>query len=490
MTTQQLLNQQADETRGEQQVSIEDIGPARKRLVIEVPAERITGKIASGFTELQSEAVIPGFRRGRVPLRLLQKRFGDSLRDEVRTKLISECYSQAIEDEKIDVVGEPDIKDLDQIQLPEDGPLKFEVEVEVAPDVQLPDLKGIPVVKKSVEVSDEDVQTEIKRQQERFGNLEKIDGPIKPGQHVAEAHVRILEGTDAADDAPVIGDLAELRFPVPGKDDGFKGQVAGIIVDDLGQQMKGKTCGDEVSVSLTGPSGHEDERIKDKPITIRIQVKAVHEQQPASIEDLLSTWGIETEEEFRTRTRELLEHRAQQDQVRDTHEQASAYLMENVSLDLPEGLTGRQTARLLRREAMELAYRGFDQQQIEQKIAEMRQQQEELARRELKRYFILDQAAKQLEIQVTDNEINGRIASMAMQMGRRPEKLRQQMRRDGELESLYVMIREHKTLDRIVQDAAIQEDESGSSSKKPSTGKKGKSKSKAAKADDDAAAES
>ena len=464
MTTQQLPNQEVDEPRGEQQVSIEDIGPARKRLTIEIPAERIAEKIESGFSELQSEAVVPGFRRGRVPMRLLQRRFGSSLREEVRTKLITECYSQAIDDENLEVVGEPEIKDIEQIQLPEDGPLKFEVEIEVAPVVDLPELKGIKINKKSIEINDDDVQAEIQSQQERFGSLEKIDGAKIAAGHIVDAHVRILEGSDPSDDAEAIVDLADSRILVPGEDAGFKGQVAGIVVDDLGKQLKGKAIGDEITLSLTGPSGHEDEKIKDKPITIKIQVKVVNEQKPASIDTLLSTWGIESEDEFRTRTREMLEHRAKQDQARDSHEQVSEYLMEQVKLELPEGLTGRQTARLLRRQAMELAYRGLDQHQIEQQIAEMRQQQEELARKELKRYFILDQAAKKLDVQVSDSEINGRIASMAMQMGRRPEKLRQQMRRDGELESLYVMIREHKTLDRIVEDGDVQEDTSTSSS--------------------------
>ena len=139
------------------------------------------------------------------------------------------------------------------------------------------------------------------------------------------------------------------------------------------------------------------------------------------------------------------------------HQQVADHLLEKVSLDLPEGLTGRQAARVLRRQAMEMAYRGVPEQEIEQKIAELRGSSEEDARKQLKLFFILDQAAKQLEVDVTEQEINGRVAMLAMQQGRRPEKLRQQMQRAGELEHLYLQIREQKTLDKIIEKAKVTE---------------------------------
>ena len=143
--------------RGEQKVTVEDTGPARKALTIEVPAERIAAKIETSFGRLKSDAILPGFRRGRAPQRLLEKRFGTSIRDEVRGQLLSECYSQAIEDEKLDVIGEPDVADFDSITLPESGPLTFRVEVEVSPKVELPPLEGIEVKKAKMEVTDEQV---------------------------------------------------------------------------------------------------------------------------------------------------------------------------------------------------------------------------------------------------------------------------------------------------------------------------------------------
>ncbi len=89
------------EERGEQTVTVEDIGPARKSLTIEVPAERIAAKIEESYSQLQTDAQVPGFRRGRAPMRLLEKRFGSSVRDDVKGQLLSECYSQAIEEQDL-----------------------------------------------------------------------------------------------------------------------------------------------------------------------------------------------------------------------------------------------------------------------------------------------------------------------------------------------------------------------------------------------------
>ena len=126
-----------DETeQGEQTVTVEDIGPARKRLTIELPAERIADKVKNNIDRLREEAAIPGFRKGRAPTRLLERRFGETLRDDVRRQLLTESYTQAVEAESLDVIGEPEIQDAEDLQIPDEGPLVFKVEVEVSPKVR------------------------------------------------------------------------------------------------------------------------------------------------------------------------------------------------------------------------------------------------------------------------------------------------------------------------------------------------------------------
>ena len=354
-------------------MTVEDAGPARKSLTIEVPADRIKKKIEEGYAKLKTDAALPGFRRGRAPMRLIEKRFGSSIRDDVRGQLLTESYTQAIEEEKLEVIGEPDVKDVADIKLPEgDEPLVFKVEVEVAPQFDVPDLKGISVNRSEESVTDEAVTEELDRYRERFGKVEPIvDAKVEPGDYVM-SDVRILAGKDAAVDGEEIAHHPVIFILVHGEDKGFKGHVAGILVDDLGKRLMGKGAGDDVTISLTGPAGHENEKIRDQDITLRIHLSSVQRVKPADIEAVAAQFGTSNETELRERLRGVLESQVSRKQQDSLRQQASEQLLEKVKMDLPEGLSARQAARLLRRRAMELAYQGVPEQEIGQRVAEMR----------------------------------------------------------------------------------------------------------------------
>jgi len=442
--------------RQEQEVTIEDTGPARKKMTITIPRARIETKLNENIDELKEEAQVPGFRRGRAPRRLIEKRFGSDVRKELTGQLIGESYQQALEENSFDVIGEPDIK-VDEIELPDEGDMTFEVEIEVAPDVELPDLESIELKKPKVEESNDKVEKEIENLKERFGEMSKVeDVEISAGDFV-QADVRILEGENADDDAEEIASHPGTYIMVRGENEDYRGHVAGIVIEDLGKQLIGKKPGEEIEISMTGPESHENERIKKAPITIRIKLDSVERLEPADMDTVLEQTGVESEDDLKERIRESLKNRAEQEQTQAMQEQVKDYLVDNVNLDLPEGLTGRQTERLMQRERMMLAYQGVPEPEIDQRMADMRSESEEQAIRELKLFFIMQQAAKELDIEVTEQEVNGRITMMAIQQGRRPEKMRQEMRQRGELEMMELQLREDKTLDAIIEKANVTE---------------------------------
>ena len=425
--------------------------------------------------------MLPGFRRGRAPRRLLEKRFSTSIQQDVKGQLISEAYSQAIEEESIEVIGEPEVKDVEELELPDSGDLEFVVEVEVSPEVTLPDLSKIELTKSDTSVTDQDVDEEIDRLRERFGTTKSVeDGKIKAGDYV-QANVKILPGEDAADDTEPIAEHPGAYILVHGKEHDHRGHVAGILVDDLGKRLTGKTVGDSEAISLTGPSGHENEQIKDQPITIAISITQIERPEPAKVEDLLERIGAESEEDLKKQVRENSEQRAEREQQADLRQQLCDTLVEKVDLELPEGLTGRQAARVLQRQQMEMMYRGAAPQEIEEKLAEMRSGSEEEARRQLKLFFIVDRAAKEQEVEVAEGEINSQIAMIAMQQGRRPEKLRQEMLKRGELEQLYLQVREQKTLDRLLEQVKVKQVKGGDKGEAKAETKKKTTKKKTTK---------
>ena len=454
-------------------VEVKDAGPALKEISIEVPESVISDMIEANFGRLKSDAVIPGFRKGRAPKRLLEKRFSKTIRQEVKGQVLSESYTQAIEDNDLDVLGNPDVKDGDKIELPESGPLNFTVTVEVTPDVTLPSTEGIEINKPSAEVTDEKIDKELNSYCERAGKMEDVENATVSEKDYVQADIKILAGEKAGDDAEVLNHVPEGFILVHGEDFDFKGHAAGIVIEGLGKKIAGKKVGDNLTISMTGPESHEDEKIKNQPITITIDIQKVQRLIPAELEALPALLGMETVEQIKEQLRNMLEQRAQREQQVAMHKQVANYLDTNVDLELPEGLTARQSHRLLNRQANELQYRGVSTEDIQGKLAELRGASEADARKQLKMFFILDKLARELEIEVDEQEINGRIAMTALEQGRRPEKLRQEMQRNGQIENLFLSIREQKTLDKVIETAKITEvDEIKEDDTKPAAKKK------------------
>ncbi|MAX26943.1 MAG: trigger factor [Phycisphaeraceae bacterium] len=446
---------EAEESALQQTVSVKDSGPACKELTIEVSEESIANRIEESYDQLATDATIPGFRRGYAPRKLIERRFGSSVKDDVRARLISESYSKAIEDEGLDVIGEPDVKNFDEIELPETGTLSYVVEVEVSPAVDVPAFDTFEVEEEAFEVTDEDVAKEIDSMADRYGDMASIgDGEVQEKDFV-QAHVNIYAGKDAGDDAEEIGHHHGVYILVNGEKADYKGHVAGIVVEELGKKLAGKKVTDEVRVSMTGPESHEDDKIKGQDITIVIKIEDIQRVKPVDMDKLTTMLGVESEDDLKTRIKEDLQQRREREQQSKKHDQLREQLLEKIDFELPEKIAGRQIARNLQNQAMQFAYQGMKEDEIEAKLADIRSENEEQARKDLRLFFILDRIAKDNEIEVTPEEINGRIYMMAMMRQTRPEKLRQQMQQSGEIESLYMNIREQKTLDKILEGAKV-----------------------------------
>ncbi len=434
-------------------IKIEAAGPARKRLVIEVPAERISAKIDDGYDSLQDEASVPGFRKGKVPLRLLEKKFGKEVRKDVCSQLISEGYSHAIEKHELHVIGEPQIKDLEEIELPDEGPLSFQVEIEVVPDIELPELKGLEVLKPTFEVEEDQVSQQIERFCEMYGKFQGVDESAGGDYITGEVKIALADKVDEP-----VETLADVQMLVPGESRNFKGAVSGILVDDLGKHLAGHKVGDDVSFAATGPKQYENEDLRDKKLQITVAIRAIERLTPLAREALMGQMGLENIEALNEQVRQQLEQQAIGAQQQAMGQQVTEHLMEKVKLDeLPENMSAKQAEAIVYRRQMELMQQGVSPEDIEQSLAELRAASQEQARNQLKMLFILNAVAKQLEIEVDEGELNGRIVQMAIQSGRRPEQLRAELQQSGRLEQLYVQLREEKSIAKLLEDAEVKE---------------------------------
>jgi len=423
------------------EVTVEDVGTLRKKLTVTVGRDRIQAKFDEMFGELARSAAVPGFRVGHAPRRLIEKRFGKEVGEDVRNALVGEAMGAVLEQESLDVLGEPEIE-LEKILLPEEGDLQFSFEVEVAPQFDLPDYEGIEIHRPPVEITDEDVDRALEGLLRSYGRFKPVDSPAAEGDMVvADVSIR-------GDDIDVEHKNVELRVA--------PAEIEGIPLEDLGKVLTGLKVGQSAQVKAEVPAGHPREQWRGKEVTFDLTVRDVKRlEAPELTDEFAAQAGFGSVQEVRETARRQLEARAEQNRRRSMRRQVEKYLLEHTSLELPEGITARHTNGLLSRRYVQLLMAGVPQEQIRQNLQTLRERVSSEAVEQLKLSFILEKLAEAEGVEVDDAEVNAHIAEMARRQNRRPERLRQEMRDEGSLDSLRASIREEKAVAKILEKARI-----------------------------------
>ena len=463
--------QQAEEPRtSKNTVTVEDAGPCKKKVVIKVPEETLKDVADEQYRELRRDVVVPGFRKGRAPRRLLEKRFGKETGEQVKLKLLAEASEAAIKDKKLDVLTDPDI-DYENVKLPETGSMKFEFEVEVRPEFELPPLEGIPVTRPKLEVTDAQVDREIEQLRRWSGIwVPKEDGAVEQGDEVV-ADVRLNVHTTEEEKAEQAKEAEEGKEPTPSKipesetkldnteihvrPNGFVGAVP---VPNLPELLAGAKAGDKKTATVEIPKTYFREEYQGRTVDIEIDVKDVKYLKPAEIdEQFLQRYHVENEQELRDRIRDNLQSHLESQIRTDMSEQIYQFLLNNTTFDLPMNIVARQAGTILQRQYINLLARGLSREQVEEQMEQLRAASEEQAKQQLKTFFSMDKVADKLDINVTEEEINGHIAQVALQRGQRPEKMKEQMERDGSLAQFRLDIRQDKCISKLLESANISE---------------------------------
>ena len=498
-------------------VTIEEAGPCRKKVIIEIPEEAIKNATEEQYETVRKEALVPGFRKGRAPRRLLEKRFGKETTEKIKLKLIADASDSAVKESKLDALRDPDIDfekrplcsveldfqaDLDKstiseelrkefeknkaplsknaavsveqpetewlvtdegksypvrkeqdklniyesIDLPTEGPLKFDFEVEVRPEFDLPQIEGIPVTRAKLEVTDEQIDREVEQLQKLSGLwTPRTDGATEvDDQIIADAVLKIA-------DAETEEKLDNINIHV--RPNGFVGAVP---VEKLDEILAGAKVGDTKKTSVEVPKTFFREEYRGKTVDIQITVNDIKYLKPAALdENFLKKLEVEDEKQLRERIQDSLQGRLEQQVRTEMTEQIYKYLLDNTDFDLPLNIVAEQSISLLQRQYSNLLMQGLAREQIEEHMEKLQAGSEQRAQEQLKTFFIVNKIADKLEIDVTEEEINGHIAQLAIQQGQRPERMREQMLRDGSLAQFKLQVREHMCIAKLIVSAKI-----------------------------------
>lgn len=436
----------AEEEASQYIINIEDAGPAAKKVRVEIPRDVIAAKLEEQFRDVRRQAALPGFRPGHAPRKLVEKRFNQDVKDQVRGTLVQESYQEALEKNDLQVIGEPEFENPDAIKLPDDGPLSYSFTVEVQPEITLPDFGALKIKKPKITIGEQNIDQAMQNLREQQGTLVPIeDRGVEPGDYlVADVHVKA--------DGEVVTHQHDAQLVVRA------GRIAGIQIDDVEKQLAGAKPDETRTLSAKAPDTHPNEKLRGKDVQIDVTVKDIKKLEMVEITPaFLGELGFENEQELRNALREQMQEKIDFDVQQAMREQVNRYLLENTQVALPAKLSTAQADRVVSRRAMDLMSRGISRDVVESNIERLRAGAHDEAARELKLFFILQKIARDAGADVSEAELNGRVAMLAAQNERRPEKLKQDMQKDGSLSELYIQMREQKAVDSIIAKAQVEE---------------------------------
>ena len=428
-------------------VTIEEAGPCKKKVIIEIPEETIKTVTDDQYNELAKDAIVPGFRKGRAPRRLLEKRLGKEVSEQIKLKLLADASESSIKDNEINILRDPDI-DYENTELPESGSMKFEFEVEVRPEFELPELEGIEVNKPKLVVEDEQVEREIEQMRKWSGVWAlRESGSVEVDDQIIADAILDVEGEEEEEKLDNIEIFA--------RPNGF---VGAIPVENLDKILLGAKAGDVKETEIEVPKTYFREEYRGKKVGVKITVKDIKWLKPCDLdENFFKKLGLEDENDLQQKVHENLQNRLKQQARQEMSSQIYKYMLENIDFELPVDVVAEQAKTILQRQYTNLLRQGLAHEQLEEQIKELQASSAQQAKDQLKTFFIMDKVAEKLDVSVSEEEVNGQIAQMAIQQGQRPEKAKEEMTRNGSLAQFSLQLREEKCIEKLLESAKISE---------------------------------
>ncbi len=417
--------------------TIEDINEVKKKIRIEVSPEDIKKEKDRAVAEIARTASIPGFRPGKAPKALVERHFGDELRSDVVSRLVTDAYLKAVAEHRISPVMNPEISEVSGLSLAPGEPLSFTATVEVRPRIELADYDKIEIKKPEVTVSDEEVKQTLDRLREMYAELEVVGGrPAEKGDTL----IIDFEGFQAGQ--PVAGAKSNDYMITIG---------AGNIIPGFDEQLVGLNKGDSKEIRVTLPDDFQDKDLAGREMTFHVTVKEIKRAVVPELNDDFAkdVGGHETVEDLEKRIRQDIEARKKSEAAAEMREEILSRLVDTHSFDVPPVMIEGELQYMLRQQLTRLAKQGMDYKSFDQH--KFREEKRELAVKRAKGMLILDAIAEKEGVSVSDNEVNAAIHSFARSSGQSVDAIRSYYESQDEgLEGLRASIMRDKTLNLLL----------------------------------------
>jgi trigger factor len=427
-------------------VQIASPSACERHVTVTVSREDVDRYLDEAYSELMSTASVPGFRVGRAPRKLVESRFKDEIGEKIKGSLLMDSLSQISEEQSFTAISEPELN-LDAIEVPDEGPMVFEFDIEVRPEFDLPQWRGLKVERPVREFTDADVDQSLEQMLARYGQLVPHEGAAADGDFVTVNLRTSHDGEQLAFEEERTLRIRPLLSFLDGK------------MEDFGKLLTGVKAGDKKTGKVELTQDAPNEALRGKELDVEFEVLDVKKLKlPELTADFLQEMGnFESEEKMREAIRANLQRQLEYEQQRKARNQITAELTKKADWDLPPGLLKRQSVRELERAVMELRRAGFSEAEIRARQNELRQNSAASTAKALKEHFILERIAEEEKVEAEEGDFEQEIFLMALQSGESPRRVRAQIEKRGLMDVLQNQIVERKVLERVQAEAKFKD---------------------------------
>ncbi len=408
----------------------------KHEIEVTVPLDEIARETDRVVADIQQKAKLPGFRPGKAPASLIRSKFSKQVRDDVLENLLPKYFRQKVEEEHLEVVGRPNVKD---VHFHEGEPLRFKAEFEVAPEIELKDYRGVTVHYSEPQVTDEDIAKrleEIREQKSQFVNVEPraiVDGDY------AVVTLDSLSGVDQA----IHQDEVVLHVGDPDTMAGFSEALLGMSPEE------------EKEFEVTYPEDFGQERLAGKTVRFRAKLTTIRNKELPELNDEFAQdlGDYQTLDDLREAVRKAIFQEREYGAQQKAKDELINKLIETHEFPVPEAYIERQIESQLENQFRELAERGIDPTKLKIDWSKLKDAQRPKALHDVKASLLVDKIAEREAIAPTNDEVDAEVQRIAKQQREPVAAVRKKLQKDGILSRIAYQIRSNKTLNFLFEHA-------------------------------------
>ena len=429
-------------------VSVENLGPCKKLLRVEVPVEMVSAVFGEVTGLVARNAQLPGFRPGKAPQHLVAKNFESRIQEDTRRRLFEESYRNAAESHKLRVITTLGVEEQ---SFGRGQPFGYTVTLEHAPEFDLPVYKGLSARREVALVSDDDVDKAINTLREQQVKYNEVTRPAQLGDVTVVNYTGTCEGKPLTDFNATARGLTE-------KKDTWMLLADKFFIPGFTEQLVGTVAGDRRTVRVTFPSDFVISEVIGKEGVYEVEVTSVREKLlPGADDEFAKSFGAPDFEQLRQGVRRDLQNETNFRAKRAVRDQLLKQLLEPLSFELPESVTSTETRNLVYNIVNENQQRGVPKETIEEKKNDIFQAAQTSARDRVKAAFVLNRIAEQEKITVDRQEIAQRITALAQQNQMAPDKMVKVLQERNAFPEIQQDILTGKVLDWLELNAKIED---------------------------------